>query len=140
MGSWQWFGRIHRRVYRVTGGRLGGRLAGLSMLLLTTTGRKSGEPRTTPLTCMADADDWVIVASNNGSDLEPAWWLNLKAQPRAEVQVMGDRWIAEARQADAGERERLWPQLVDYNPPYGVYETRTSRQIPVVILRRVEQP
>jgi deazaflavin-dependent oxidoreductase (nitroreductase family) len=136
MGSWQWFGRIHRFVYRRTGGKLGANLAGLPMLLLTTTGRKSGELRTTPLTCMRDGDEFVIVGSNNGAPTDPAWWLNLQQDPRAEIQTGPDRYSVTARLADGDERKRLWPVLKEFNPAYRRYEEKTAREIPVVVLTR----
>ena len=134
MANWQWFGRIHSAAYRATNGVLGGRLAGRDMLLLTTRGRRSGEPRTTPLSYLADGDDYVIVASNNGGPKDPAWWLNLTADPQAEVQVAGERHAVRARRAEGEERSRLWPLLVAYNPPYATYAKRTTRPLPVVVL------
>lgn len=136
MGSWQWFGRIHRSVYLRTGGRVGSRLAGIPMLLLTTTGRKSGQLRTTPLTCMADGEDFVIVGSNNGGPKDPAWWLNLQQDPRARIQVGRNRFDVTAHRARGDERERLWPALKAFNPAYRRYEKKTHREIPVVVLKR----
>ncbi len=134
MASWHWIGRIHRDVYRASGGKLGGRLAGRDMLLLTTRGRRSGEPRTTPLSYLADADDFVVVASNNGAPADPAWWLNLAADPAAEIQVCGERYAVRAHRAESEEHARLWTLLVAYNPPYARYAERTARAIPVVVL------
>jgi len=135
MANWDWFGRIHRAVYRASGGRVGARLAGLDMLLLTTTGRKSGEPRTQPLACFADGDDWVVVASNGGQDHHPAWFLNLEACPDAHIQVGSEQRAVRAQVAEGAERARLWPWLVERNPIYGRYAKRTGRRIPVVVLR-----
>jgi len=137
MASWQWFGRLHRAVYLKTGGRLGGRLAGRDMLLLTTRGRRSGEPRTTPLSYLKDGDDFVVVASNNGGPRDPAWWLNLEADSRAEIVVATRRLPVAAHLARGEERERLWPLLIAYNPPYATYAKRTTRDIPVVVLRPI---
>jgi len=134
MANWHWIGRIHRAVYRASGGRLGGRLAGRDMLLLTTTGRRSGEPRTTPLSYLTDAADFVVVASNNGAPGDPAWWLNLAADPAAKIQVGGRQYAVRAHRAEGEERTRLWPLLVAYNPPYATYAKRTTRPIPVVVL------
>jgi deazaflavin-dependent oxidoreductase (nitroreductase family) len=136
MADWQWFGRLHRRVYLATGGRLGGNLAGRHMLILTTTGRRSGEARSTPLSFMRDGDDCIIVASNNGGPRNPAWWLNLRADANALVQVGREQWEVESRKADEGEYERLWPLLIAYNPPYAAYKEKAEREIPVVILKR----
>ncbi len=136
MASWQWFGNLHRAVYRVTNGRVGAQLVGRPMLLLTTTGRRSGEPRTTPLSYLRDGDDCIIVASNNGADRHPAWWLNLDASPKAQIKVGREGWEVEALVASGDEYERLWPMLLDYNPRYAGYKAKTDRNIPVVILRR----
>jgi deazaflavin-dependent oxidoreductase (nitroreductase family) len=135
--NWDWFARIHRAVYERTGGRLMARLAGMDMLLLTTRGRKSGQPRTLPLACFPDGDRLVVVASNAGQDTDPAWWLNLKANPEAEVQFGRERFRVRARAAAGAERERLWPWLKQRNPMYARYEKKTARDIPVVVLERV---
>ena len=131
---WKRTGRVHAWLYRVTGGRVGHRAGGLSNLLLTTTGRKSGTSRTVPLTYMADGERWVLVASNGGADRDPAWWLNLERDPRATVQVGSQTVSVTARRADPAERARLWPQLKAMNPFYAAYEQITAREIPVVIL------
>lgn len=136
MAGWQWFGKLHCASYRATGGILGGKLLGLEVLLLTTTGRVSGEARTSPLPFLRDEDRFVIVGSNNGGPRDPHWWLNLLASPSAEIQVMRDRIPIHARLADSVERKRLWPVLVEYNPPFARYETKTEREIPVVVLER----
>jgi len=140
MASWQWFGRLHARVFRATGGRLGGNLVGMPVLLLTTTGRKSGQPRSTPMPYYTKGDDLVIVGSNNGEDHDPAWWLNLQADARAQVQRMGDETPVRARLAEPEERARLWPELLAFNPRYAYYEKCTDREIPVVILSPVSDP
>jgi F420H(2)-dependent quinone reductase len=133
-GIWKLASRVHVRVFRWTEGRLGGRLAGLPHLLLTTTGRRSGEARTVALVYLADDGRCVIVASNGGSDRPPAWWLNLKKSPHATVEVGRERRAMEAREAVGEERARLWRQLTELNPVYATYETLTERPIPVVVL------
>ncbi|MCG8589264.1 MAG: nitroreductase family deazaflavin-dependent oxidoreductase [Proteobacteria bacterium] len=140
MANWEWFTRLHRSVYRHTGGRLGARLWGLDMLLLTTRGRKTGQPRTLPLACFQDGDDWIVVASNNGQERLPAWWLNLQADPTATVQVRGEEFTADAREATPDEHARLWPWLKEQNHFYARYEATTERPIPVVILHRRPTP
>ncbi len=137
MANWQTVGRIHRAVYRASGGRVGARLAGIPMLLLTTEGRKSGRKRTLPLACMEDGDDLVVVASNGGSDRDPAWWLNLQRNPEAEVQFGRESRRVSAGLAPPDERARLWPRLVETNSLWAGYEDKTSREIPVVVLRRL---
>jgi len=129
----------HSFWYRLTGGRVGGKVSGAPVLLLTTTGRKSGKRRTTPLLYLRDGETIVIVASNGGRDVHPAWWLNLQTNPEADVQLGKARSPLIASKASAEERARLWPLLVEMYPGYGDYQKRTKRQIPVVILRRGAQ-
>ncbi len=136
MANWSFVGRMHRAIYRFSGGRVGSRLAGLDMLLLTVTGRKTGEPRTVPLACFPDGEDRVVVASNNGQDTDPAWWLNLVAHPDARVTLGRDSWPVVGVLADSEQRERLWPRLKQLNSAYVTYEKKTQREIPVVILKR----
>src|SRR5260370_40676997 len=101
---------VHRVLYRASGGRIGGRIWGLSILLLTTTGRKSGRPRTTPLCFLPDGDSLVVVASNGGMDWRPAWSLNLLAQPRATADGGLHRRAVAPRRALPEAHARLWPQ------------------------------
>lgn len=131
---WRVFGRFHAWLYRTSGGRLGFGAGQITNLLLTTTGRKSGAARTVPLAYIADGDRWVVVASNGGADRHPAWWLNLRGNPRGEVQVGRETRAVRARLATPDERARLWPRLKAVNPFYSRYEQITPRQIPVVIL------
>lgn len=134
MANWQWFGRLHGAVYRATGGRVGGRLVGLDMLLLTTTGRKSRLPRTTPMPFYREGERLVIVGSNGGADVDPLWWKNLQASPTGEVEIGRVRLPVRAELASEEERARLWPLLREWNPNYRRYESKTRREIPVVVL------
>jgi deazaflavin-dependent oxidoreductase (nitroreductase family) len=127
-------GEDHIRAYRETDGEVGYLWNGVPTLLLTTTGRKSGESRTSPLICAADGDDHLVIASYGGAPQHPAWYLNLLADPRAEVQVKADRFAVTARTASADEKPRLWAIMTDQWPNYDVYQTRTDREIPLVIL------
>ncbi len=129
-------GAAHACLYRASGGRLGGRLGRAPVLLLTTTGRASGRPRTTPLNYLRDGDDLVVVASFGGSDTHPDWYLNLRRRPLVEVQIGGERQPREARPATPEERARLWPRVVEMYPGYARYQERTSRLIPLVILAK----
>jgi len=126
---------VHRRLYRLSGGRAVGRVWHLSILLLTTKGRKTGTPRTTPLCYFTDGDDLVVVASNGGMDWFPDWWLNLMSEPRATVEIGRSRRAVVARRASPEERERLWAALTAIAPGYLEYQRRTSREIPLGILR-----
>lgn len=130
--------RLHRWTYRVSGGRLGGRLLGMPVLLLTTTGRRTGKPHTTALTHLVEGRNVVVIASNGGAPNHPAWLLNLRARPEAEIQVGGQRIRVRAREAEGAERERFWSRVVQAMPRYADYKARTSRRIPVVVLEPVD--
>lgn len=121
--------------YRLTGGVIGASIAGRPMLLLTTTGRKSGQPRTTPLFYVADGENMVVVASNGGNTWHSAWWLNLERNPEAEVQVRNEKRRVKAEKAEGEERERLWRRFVEASSGYAGYEKTANREIPVVVLR-----
>ena len=136
MGRWDWVGRVHRSIYEKTDGRIGATLGGKPMLLLTSTGRRSRLPRTTPLLYFLDGDTPVVVGSNGGQDRDPAWCHNIRADPSVGVRVARDVYQAHARFADDAERDRLWPILEAYNSPYRSYAARTDRRIPVVLLQR----
>ena len=138
MGHYEWFTKFHRSVYRATGGRIGSKLMGLHMLLLTTVGRKTGLERVIPLACFPDGDDLVVVASNDGQAHHPAWWRNLQSNPDARVRFGREERRVRATLARGEERDRLWLRVKRENPRYTEYEKRTTREIPVVILRRVE--
>ena len=131
------FGAEHVRVYRETGGERGySWRRGSKILLLTTTGRSSGEPRTTPLIHRVDGDRWVIVASNGGATDDPAWLKNLQASPQATVEVKADTVPVVASVAEGDERARLWAQMNEVWPDYDAYQAKTDREIPVVLLTR----
>jgi deazaflavin-dependent oxidoreductase (nitroreductase family) len=127
-------GAVHRTLYRASGGRIGGSIWGLPIVLLTTSGRRSGKQRTTPLCALPHGDGWVVVGSFGGMDRHPAWWLNLEAQPHAKLQVGRRRLEVTARLASPEERAPLWGELTARAPGYLEYERRTGREIPVVIL------
>lgn len=131
----KYLGALHRLLYRVSGGRIGGRLWGLPVVLLTTTGRQSGKLRTVPLCSFRDGEDVVVIASYGGLDRPPAWWLNLEANPNAELLTGRTRRAVTARNAAGDERARLWAEVTARAPGYLEYERRTTREIPVVILQ-----
>ena len=135
-GFWKLVGAVHVRVYEASGGRLGSNLGGMPHLLLTTTGRRSGQRRTVPLTYMRDGDAMVLVASNGGADRHPAWWLNLRTAGRADVRVGREAFSVTAMRAQGEEHARLWAALKRFNPFYAQYEQITEREIPVVVLRK----
>ena len=129
--------RVQRWLYLRTGGAIGASFFGITVLLLTTVGRRSGRERVVPLLYIEDAGHLVVVGSNAGDDRHPAWWLNLQANPRARVQVRRERFEVIAHTADPAERARLWPQLVAAYRDYARYARGTPREIPVVVLERV---
>ncbi len=126
--------KVHRWIYTRSGGRVGATLGGIPMILLTTTGRKSGEQRTTPLLSMKDGDRFIVVGSNAGADKPPAWWLNLQAKPDAKVQHGRKSFTMRAAQATPEEAAVLWPRLEKMYPGYIDYKKGTTREIPIVIL------
>ena len=128
-------GRVQRALYRATDGRLGGRVGKAGVLLLTTTGRRSGKRRTVPLLFVPDGEAFVVVASLGGHDAHPAWYLNLRANPAATVQVGGTTTQVKADELDLGARDRLWPTLVAAYPAWQEYRSRTARQFPIIALR-----
>jgi len=128
------FWKVHRFLYRVSGGRIGGRVIGMPVLMLTTKGRKSGEPRSNVLTYVAKGDAFVVYASYAGEPNHPAWWLNLVADPHATVQRGQEVVPVVAREAEGQERAELWADVLRVAPDYAEYEKRTTRRIPVVVL------
>ena len=129
-------GDEHVRVYRETGGETGYLWNGVPTLLLTMTGRKSGEKRTIPIIYTPVGEKLVIIASKGGSATHPAWYLNVSADPAVELQVRDEVFTATARTAESPEREELWAEAVRAWPNYDVYQSRTTRRIPVVVLER----
>jgi len=129
-------GRLHVRLYRLLGGRLVGRVGQAPILLLTTTGRRTGLARTSPLLYLRDGERLAIVASFGGHPTHPVWYLNLTANPEVYVQVGRNRFAATARTAEPDERARLWPQLVEIYSGYAGYQQKTTREIPIVLLER----
>ncbi|HEY2773080.1 MAG TPA: nitroreductase family deazaflavin-dependent oxidoreductase [Candidatus Binatia bacterium] len=127
-------GKLHTRLYRMTGGRFGHRTGPVSNLLLTTKGRKTGQMRTCPLSYITDSNRYVLIASNGGNEKHPVWYLNLQAQPHATIEVGARKMEVVAGVAGGEERARLWDAAVRSNPQYAVYKSITPREIPVVVL------
>ncbi len=133
-----WIARLHAAVFRATGGRIGGRMMNSPVLLLVTTGRKSGRQRTTPLLYLRDGAGYAIVASNGGTSADPAWSLNLRADPEATVEVGNEKLRVRAEEVRGEQKRRLWDRLVAMYPPYESYQGRTDREIPVLLLRPLQ--
>lgn len=130
------FGEEHVRVYRETAGERGYHWRGTTILLLTTEGRKSGVPRTTPLIHRTDGENWIIVASKGGAPEHPSWFENLTVNPEAVIEVKGEEVPVLASTAEGEERARLWSLMSEVWPAYDDYQARTEREIPVVVLSR----
>jgi deazaflavin-dependent oxidoreductase (nitroreductase family) len=130
------FGQEHVERYLATDGEEGHAWLETQVLLLTTKGRRSGEPRTLPLIYGTSGDNYLVVASHGGSRRPPAWYLNLEADPEVEVQVKGDRFKARARDATPEEKPGMWKTMTAEWAAYDDYQKRTERQIPVVVLER----
>ena len=129
-------GGLHNFLYRLSGGKIGGRMGKAPVLLLTVRGRKTGKSRTTPLLYGRDGDNLVVIASVGGAPKHPAWYLNLQGQ-EAQVQVGRERRRVRARDAEGEERDRLWAQMVSVYSSYEAYQGKTERRIPVVVLESV---
>jgi deazaflavin-dependent oxidoreductase (nitroreductase family) len=127
-------GAEHIRRYRETGGETGYLWNGVPTLLLTTTGRRTGKPRTSALIFGRDGDDYLVIASKGGAARHPLWYENLTARPEADIQVRDRHLAVSARTAPAGERARLWKIMTGVWPNYDVYQARTGRVIPLVVL------
>ncbi|HEY3995763.1 MAG TPA: nitroreductase family deazaflavin-dependent oxidoreductase [Mycobacterium sp.] len=128
-------GDDHIRAYRESDGEVGYIWNGVPTLLLTATGRRTGRKLTSPLIFARDGDDYLVVASMGGAPKHPLWYLNLQANPEAEIQVKAETLSVVARTASAAEKPRLWKIVTEVWPNYDVYQSRTDRDIPVVILR-----
>ncbi|KDE99340.1 cytochrome C [Mycolicibacterium aromaticivorans JS19b1 = JCM 16368] len=133
----KYFARAHIAVYRRTNGKLGAKLLWFPAALLTTTGRKSGQPRTTATLYLQDGERIVLPASYGGRNSNPAWYLNLKADPKVEVQVRGTVREMTARDATDDERRVYWRQLTRIYPPYKGYQDAADRRIPLVVCEPV---
>ena len=129
----KWMSRGNTWIYKLTRGKQGGTFKKAPVALLTTTGRKTGQPRVSPLLYMRDGDRVIVVASRGGSDRNPLWYLNLKADPKVQVQIKDEVLQLTARDATDDERATLWPQLVKMYPDFDDYQSWTDRRIPIVV-------
>lgn len=130
----RWVGKLNTPLYRLSRGRLGGRVGRAPVLLLTTTGRRSGQPRTCPVVYLRDGEDLVVINTNAGNDRRPAWSLNLMADPAAEIEVGGRRSRVRARIAEGEERADLWRRHNEQYSGFDDYAERLERDISVFVL------
>lgn len=128
---------VNAFLIRLTNGRIGGRLGTQTILLLETTGRKSGQPRVTPIAYFFHEGKYLIVGSNWGRDKHADWYLNLKKTPRATLIVNGQKMLAEAHEVRGDEYARLWAFATERHPPYLHYQEMTSRHIPIVVFQHL---
>ncbi len=135
-GTMKRIGKLHTRLYRASFGLIGGRIDGLDICLLTTIGRKSGQERTVPLPYFRDGQRYLLVASFGGNEKNPAWVHNLTANPDVKLQVGFRRMRAQATAAGESERARLWGRITHDFPRYLVYQQKTERTIPIIVLER----
>jgi deazaflavin-dependent oxidoreductase (nitroreductase family) len=135
----RFFMAIYVSLYRLTGGKFGNQVQGLPVLLLTTTGRRTGKKRITPLGYIEQDGYYVVTATNAGFETHPAWFHNLKSHPQVALQIGDKQLTAVAELANPTLRKQLWAKLVERAPGYGAYEKRTTREIPIVLLRPVTQ-
>lgn len=133
-------GKVHLEKYLETNGETGYIWNGVTCLVMTTIGHKSGEPRQHPIIFSRDGNNFVVIASKGGSPDHPLWYLNLTKNPRVTLQIKDKKCEAIARTAKSPERERLWKEAAKAWPNYDVYVTRTTREIPVVVLEPVSPP
>ena len=126
-------------LYNVSGGRIGGKMGKVPVLLLTTTGRKTGKQRTLPLVYIMDGSAYVITASAGGADKHPGWFFNIRSNPQATIQVKDKHIKVTAEIAGPEKKPELWARLVEVAPNFAGYQKRTSREIPMVILHPVEE-
>ncbi len=136
MLSWKHFGKVHKLIYRLTGGRIGARMGWIDVALVETIGRKSGQPRCVPIACYPYRDSIVVSASNSGKESHPAWYLNMLANPAVTVQLGRESYKAIAEDVADAERDALWATIVQLNKHQGEYLEKAARKIPLVWLRR----
>lgn len=129
-------GRANRAVYRLSGGRIGGANRGIPIGLLTMTGRRSGKPRTVPIMYLDEGTRFLVVASNGGFDAPPAWYVNLRADPKAEFRTRTGAFKVVARELTGSDRTAVWDRLVRHNPLWGAFQACTERENTVVSLEK----
>jgi deazaflavin-dependent oxidoreductase (nitroreductase family) len=129
--------KAHATIYERSGGRIGASVAGLPTLLLSVIGRNSGQTRSTPLVYFRDGDRYLVVGSDGAAKHDPQWWKNLQINPIGAIRVGRKKFTVRATLATGGERQRLWKAGIKVNPMWAEYQTRTERELPVVVLTPV---
>lgn len=137
--NWKYFGRAHKWLYRISGGRYGAKMGWIDVALVTTIGRKSGKVRTVPIACYPYRDSVAVSASNSGMETHPAWYLNMQAEPRVTVQLGKEQFPAIAEEVPLEERDSLWQTVIKINKHQGEYRESVTREIPLVWFRRLQE-
>lgn len=144
MANWQWVTRIHRALYNATGGRIGGNLMGIPMVMMHTIGARSGERRSVPVACYPHPEGLLVLASNNGGPTMPAWWHNVRAHPEFDIHYRGQTRRVRAEEISEAERLKHWDAMADINPRIVHYwhtaQCDHNRRIPVILLRTLGNP
>ena len=138
MFNWKYFGKVHKILYKMTGGRFGARMGWIDVALVEVIGRKSGKVRTVPIACYPYRDSVAVSASNSGLESHPAWYLNMQANPQVTVQLGRERFQAMAEEVPTDERQALWATVVRINKHQGEYLDKVRREIPLVWFRRLQ--
>lgn len=137
MAGWKVFSKVHSALFKLSGGRIGSRLAGVDMVIIDTVGRKSGKIRPAPAAFYPYKNDIVVVASNSGAEKDPVWWLNLKANPKVNVRRGKECYAVIAEELQGAEREAIWPVILKTNPRQEGFAQLSSRVLPVIHLKRI---
>tara|TARA_R110001592_G_scaffold363395_1_gene687501 strand:+ start:13058 stop:13480 length:423 start_codon:yes stop_codon:yes gene_type:complete len=138
MMNWKYFGKIHKLLYKLSGGKYGARMGWIDVVLVAAIGRKSGRVRTVPIACYPYRDSVAVSASNSGMENHPAWYLNMQANPRVSVQLGTEKFEAMAEDVPDEDREVLWESVVKINKHQGEYLAAVQREIPLVWFRRLQ--
>jgi deazaflavin-dependent oxidoreductase (nitroreductase family) len=138
MINWKYFGRVHKLLYKLSGGKYGARMGWIDVALVTATGRKSGKQRTVPIACYPYRDSVAVSASNSGMESDPAWYLNMQANPRVTVQLGKEQFKAMAEDVPDEERKALWESVVKINKHQSEYLAAVQREIPLIWFRRLQ--
>jgi deazaflavin-dependent oxidoreductase (nitroreductase family) len=137
VADWTFVTVVHKALFRWSGGRIGGKLGDINIVMVDTIGRKTGMLRQIPIACYPYGDSVAVVASNNGSDKNPVWLLNLRAQPEVDIQLGKERIKTKAEELSSDQAEELWPDIILNNPRQAEYKRKSSRELPIVYFRRL---
>ena len=138
MANWQWFTKAHKKIFNLSGGRLGASMGGQKIVMINTIGRKSGQLRQVPVACYPHKEFITVVASNNGLPKDPVWWLNLQSQPTVMAQLGTQKQHVKAELLCGKDRDEAWDTVIKINPRQKVYAEQVERELPLVYLRPID--